>query len=204
MAFFEEFSRELIKGIGKENPTIRLVIGMCPPLAISTSVLNGIGMGLAVIFVLLGSNIIISLLRRYIPSKIRLPIFIGIISTFVTITDLCIEAYFPILHKSLGIFIPLIVVNCIILARAESFASKNPVVLSIADGIGMGIGFSLALILISAVRESLGQGTFAGYSILGEKFDPALVMVMAPGAFFVVGAIIAIFNYMEMKKRWKS
>lgn len=200
MLFLNQFREELTKGIIRENPTLKLVIGMCPSLAISTSVVNGIGMGLAATFVLLGSNVIVSLFRNLIPAKIRLPIFIGIISTFVTITDLSIEAYFPSLHKSLGIFIPLIVVNCIILARAEAFASKNSVAFSFADGMGMGIGFSLALIIISAIREALGNGTLFGHPIFNGNYEPAIIMVLAPGAFLVMGVLIGLLNFLGRRR----
>lgn len=200
MADLKRFKQEFLKGIGGENPTFRLVIGMCPPLAISTAVINGFGMGLAATFVLLGSNIMVSLVRNFTPSKVRLPIFIIIISTFVTITDLFTEAFSPDLHKALGIFIPLIVVNCIILARAEAFASKQPLIYSIADGLGMGAGFTLALMLISSIREVLGNGTFLGYSVFGARYEPAIVMILAPGAFLTMGLLIGLMNHLGRKK----
>lgn len=200
MADLKRFKEEFVKGIGGENPTFRLVIGMCPPLAISTAVINGFGMGLAATFVLLGSNIMVSLIRNFTPSKVRLPIFIIIISTFVTITDLFTEAFTPDLHKALGIFIPLIVVNCIILARAEAFASKQPLFYSIADGLGMGAGFTLAITLISAIREMLGNGTFLGYSVFGAAYEPAIVMILAPGAFLTMGLLIGLMNHLGRKK----
>lgn len=200
MADLKRFKEEFVKGIGGENPTFRLVIGMCPPLAISTAVINGFGMGLAATFVLLGSNIMVSLIRNFTPSKVRLPIFIIIISTFVTITDLFTEAFTPDLHKALGIFIPLIVVNCIILARAEAFASKQPLLYSIADGLGMGAGFTLAITLISAIREMLGNGTFLGYSVFGAAYEPAIVMILAPGAFLTMGLLIGLMNHLGRKK----
>lgn len=187
------------KGIWRENPTFRLVLGLCPSLAISTSVINGLGMGLAATFVLLGSNIMVSLIRHYTPIKVRIPLFIVIISTFVTIVDLFIEAYSPELHKALGIFIPLIVVNCIILARAEAFASKEPLIRSISDALGMGAGFTLALVLISGIREIFGNGTFLGFLVLPSPYDPAVIMILAPGAFLTIGLLIGLMNYLTRK-----
>lgn len=200
MADLKRFKEEFVKGIFGENPTFRLVIGMCPSLAISTAVINGVGMGLAATFVLLGSNIMVSLVRNFTPSRVRLPIFIIIISTFVTITDLFTEAFTPDLHKALGIFIPLIVVNCIILARAEAFASRQPLIYSIADGLGMGVGFTLALMIISSIREVLGNGTFLGFSVFGPTYDPAIVMILAPGAFLTMGLLIGLMNHLSRKR----
>ncbi len=199
METFARIADDFNKGILRENPTFRLVLGLCPSLAISTSVINGVGMGLAVTFVLLGSNIMVSLVRNFTPAKIRIPMFIIIISTFVTIVDLFIEAYSPDLHKALGIFIPLIVVNCIILARAEAFASREPVARSIADALGMGTGFTLALIAISGIREALGNGTLLGYPVFGAHYDPAIVMIQAPGAFLTLGLLIGLVNYLTRK-----
>ena len=189
---------ELNKGIFIENPTFRLALGLCPTLAVSTSVMNGFGMGIAATFVLLGSNIIVSSLRDFIPKKIRIPCFIVIIATFVTIVELIMKAYFPALSKSLGIFVPLIVVNCIVLGRAEAFASRHGVVKSIFDGLGMGIGFTLALVLISAIREVFGNGTVLGLVIV-KSFEPALLFILAPGALLVIGVLIGIVNYMTEK-----
>jgi len=189
---------ELNKGIFIENPTFRLALGLCPTLAVSTSVVNGFGMGIAATFVLLGSNIIVSSLRDFIPKKIRIPCFIVIIATFVTIVELIMKAYFPALSKSLGIFVPLIVVNCIVLGRAEAFASRHGVVKSIFDGLGMGIGFTLALVLISAIREVFGNGTVLGLVIV-KSFEPALLFILAPGALLVIGVLIGIVNYMTEK-----
>lgn len=200
METFARLVDDFNKGIWRENPTFRLVLGMCPSLAISTSVINGVGMGLAATFVLLGSNIMVSLVRNYTPSKVRIPMFIIIISTFVTIVDLFIEAYSPDLHKALGIFIPLIVVNCIILARAEAFASREPILRSTSDALGMGAGFTLALVLISGIREIIGNGTFLGYPVLGPHYDPAIVMILAPGAFLTLGLLIGLMNYLTRKK----
>ena len=193
---FHEFS----KGITWENPTFRLALGLCPTLAVSTSVVNGFGMGVAATFVLVGSNIIISSIRNFIPTKIRIPCFIVIIATFVTIVELVMKAYFPMLSKALGIFVPLIVVNCIILGRAEAFASRHGVIRSILDAVGMGIGFTLALILISAIRESLGNGTLLGLVIV-KGFDPALLFILAPGALLIIGLLIGAVNYLTEHKK---
>lgn len=192
---FQEFS----KGIFIENPTFRLALGLCPTLAVSTSVVNGFGMGVAATFVLLGSNIIVASIRNFIPAKIRIPCFIVIIATFVTIVELTMKAYFPTLSKSLGIFVPLIVVNCIVLGRAEAFASRHGVFKSILDGLGMGAGFTLALVLISAIREALGNGTVLGLTIV-KGFDPALLFILAPGALLVIGILIGIVNYASEKR----
>jgi len=189
---------EFLKGIVRENPTFRLALGLCPTLAVSTSVVNGFGMGVAATFVMLGSNIIVSSIRDFIPKKIRIPCFIVIIATFVTIVELVMKAYFPALSKSLGIFVPLIVVNCIVLGRAEVFASKYGVARAIFDGLGMGVGFTLALVLISAIRESLGNGTLLGLVIV-KGFEPALLFILAPGALLVIGLLIGIVNHLTRK-----
>jgi electron transport complex protein RnfE len=186
-------------GILTENPTFRLVLGTCPTLAVTTSAINGVGMGLSTMAVLICSNLFISLLRNVIPSKVRIPCFVVVIATFVTIVQMLLEAYVPSLHKSLGLYIPLIVVNCIILGRAEAFASKNSVIFSVADGIGMGIGFTLALTIMGAIREILGAGTLFGMSILGASYQPILIMILAPGAFFVYGGLIGILNKIQEK-----
>ena len=190
--------RKFSKGIFIENPTFRLALGLCPTLAVSTSVVNGFGMGVAATFVLLGSNIIVSSIRNFIPSKIRIPCFIVIIATFVTIVELTMKAYFPALSKSLGIFVPLIVVNCIVLGRAEAFASRHSVMNSIFDGLGMGVGFTLALVIISLVRELLGNGTFLGLLVM-KGFQPALLFILAPGALLVIGILIGVVNYFTEK-----
>ena len=186
---FQEFS----KGIHKENPIFGLALGLCPALAVSTSVINGLGMGLAATFVLLGSNIIISSIRKLIPHKIRIPCFIVIIATFVTIVELIMAAYFPVLSKQLGIFVPLIVVNCIIMCRAEAFASRNTVSHSLFDALGMGAGFTLGLVLISAIRESIGAGRLFGY-VLFPGYQPALTLALAPGALLVLGLLLGLSN----------
>ncbi len=190
-----------MNGILDENPTFRLVLGMCPTLAITTAASNGIGMGLAVTFVLVFSNLVISLLRSAIPDKIRIPAFIVVIATFVTIVQLVVKAFVPALDKSLGMFIPLIVVNCIIFARAEAFAFKNPPVASMADGLGMGLGFTLAITVLSAIRELLGSGTLFGVSLLGESFQPMAIMTAPPGGFIALGILLAIVNAITNRKK---
>lgn len=182
----------LTKGILKENPIFVIVLGMCPTLATTSSAMNGLGMGLATTFVLLGSNVVISLMARFIPDKVRIPSYIVVIATFVTIVDLVMQAYTQSLYEKLGIFIPLIVVNCIVLGRAEAFANKNNVFESILDGIGMGLGFTFALTLLGSVREILGAG-----SLFDHKFitgDGILVFILAPGAFIALAYLIVIFN----------
>ncbi len=191
--------REFIKGFWDENPIFRLVLGMCPTLAVTTTAVNGIGMGLATTFVLLCSNIVISAIRGFIPKKIRIPAFIVTIATFVTIVDLVMNGYFHALHKSLGLFIPLIVVNCIILGRAEAFASKNNILLSAFDGLGMGLGFTLSLIVLGAIRELIGNGTIFNVVIFGKSYIPLLLMILPPGAFIVLGILLGLMNQVEIK-----
>lgn len=188
-------------GIGKENPIFVQQVGMCATLAITTSLINGFGMGVAVIAVLTGSNIVISLLRKFIPDEVRIPAFVIIIAAFTTIIDLLMHAYTYSLYQALGVFIPLIVVNCIILARAESFASKNGVVDSIIDALGMGTGFTIALVILSSVREILGNGTIAGISILPEAYEPMMIMVQPPGSFIALGLLIGLVNYLSRRKK---
>ena len=185
-------------GLITENPTFMQVLGMCPTLAVTTSLVNGIGMGLSVTFVLILSNMLVSMLRKIIPQKIRIAAYVVIIATFVTIVDLVLKAYVPALSQSLGLFIPLIVVNCIILARAEAFASKNGIIKSAADGLGMGLGFTVALSLISAVREILGNGTIWGVSV--GISNPATIMILPPGGFLTLGIILGIINAIRNKK----
>lgn len=185
------------KGFIRENPILVLVLGTCPTLATTTSSLNGLGMGVATTFVLAGSNVVISMLANVIPDKVRIPAFVVIIASFVTVVDLLMQAYVPDLYVTLGIFIPLIVVNCIVLGRAEAFASKNSVVSSLFDGLGMGLGFTLALGVLGAFREIVGSG-----SIFGQKFIPGdgiLVFILAPGAFIALGFLIAIVNKIKKK-----
>jgi electron transport complex protein RnfE len=188
-------------GITKENPILVQQVGMCATLAITTSLLNGIGMGLAVIAVLTGSNIVISLMRKFIPDEVRIPAFIIVIAAFTTVIDLLMHAYTFELYKALGVFIPLIVVNCVILARAEAFASKNKVSDSIIDGLGMGIGFLLAMSLLSAIREILGNGTILGFRILPEAYEPIMMAVQPPGAFILLGLLIGFVNYLSRRKK---
>ena len=195
----EKKNSVFLNGILYENPTFVQLLGMCPTLAVTTSVSNGIGMGLSATAVLIMSNILIALLRKIIPDKVRIAAYIVIIATFVTIVQMVLEAFVPSLYASLGLFIPLIVVNCIILARAESFASKNNAFRSAIDGAGMGLGFTLALVIISAVREILGQGTFLGIEILPEAIKPAAIIGMPPGGFIVLGLLIALINFVVLK-----
>ena len=183
-----------LNGVITENPTFRLVLGACPTLAVTTSAINGIGMGAAATFVLIGSNVVVSLLRKFIPNNVRIPAFIVIICTFVTMVQLFMQAYLPSLYESLGIFIPLIVVNCIILARAEAFASKNPVLASAVDGLGMGVGFTLALTLIGMIRELIGSGTLFGFKIMGAGYEPMLLFVLASGGFLTFGILLGVIN----------
>ncbi len=183
-----------LNGVITENPTFRLVLGACPTLAVTTSAINGIGMGAAATFVLIGSNVVVSLLRKFIPNNVRIPAFIVIICTFVTMVQLFMQAYLPSLYDSLGIFIPLIVVNCIILARAEAFASKNPVIASAVDGLGMGVGFTLALTLIGMIRELIGSGTLFGLQIMGAGYEPMLIFVLASGGFLTFGILLGVIN----------
>jgi len=190
-----------MNGIIKENPTFRLVLGMCPTLALSTAAVNGIGMGLATTFVLVGSNVFVSLLKNFIPDRVRIPAFVIIIASFVTIVELVMKAYVPSLYEALGIYIPLIVVNCIILARAEAFASKNGVVASAVDGLGMGLGFTLALTLLAAIRELIGNGSIFGMQLMGAGYQPVLIFILAPGGFFTLGLILALMNSLTDREK---
>ena len=188
----------ILNGILKNNPTFVLVLGMCPTLGTTTSAINGLGMGAATMAVLIMSNLVISLIKNFIPDKVRIPAFIVVIASFVTIIQMLMQAYLPSLYASLGVFIPLIVVNCIILGRAEAFASKNGALDSILDGIGIGLGFTIALTLIGAVREILGSGAIFGYSFGIGDYMP-LVFVLAPGAFLVLGYMMVLFNKLAKK-----
>ena len=193
-----------LNGLIVENPVFVMLLGMCPTMAVTTSVFNGLGMGLAATFVLMCSNVVISLLRNIIPGKVRIASYIIIIATFVTIVQMLLKAYIPALDKSLGVFIPLIVVNCIILARAESFASKNNVFLSALDGLGMGLGFTFALTVMSAIRELLAMGTFAGlpvFTLFGNNYNGAIVMILPPGGFLTLGLVIAVINIIKKRKK---
>ena len=194
MSSWQEFK----KGIVKENPVLRLVLGMCPTLAVTTAAINGVAMGCAVIFVLVGSNVVVSLLRKVTPAKVRIPVFIVVIASFVTTIDLLMAGFFYELHKILGIFIPLIVVNCIILGRAEAFASKNSVSRSILDALGMGIGFTLALTVLGSIREILGNGTIFGFDLLtGLGYQKFIIMLLPPGAFIALGFLMGLMNKMS-------
>ncbi len=197
----EKKNSVFLNGLLYENPTFVQLLGMCPTLAVTTTVSNGIGMGLSATAVLIMSNILIALLRKIIPDKVRIAAYIVIIAAFVTIVQMVLEAFVPSLYASLGLFIPLIVVNCIILARAESFASKNSAVRSALDGLGMGLGFTVALILISAVREILSRGTFLGITVMPEAIEPAAIIGMPPGGFIVLGLLIALINFVVSKIR---
>ena len=188
-----------VNGILNENPTFRLVLGTCPTIAVTTSAMNGLGMGLAATFVLIGSNVVISALRKVIPDKVRIPCFVLVICTFVTIVQMLLQAFVPSLYASLGLFIPLIVVNCIILARAEAFASKNGVVASAVDGLGMGLGFTLAMLLMGSIRELIGSGTIFGAAVFGASFEPMLLFVLAPGGFIAYGLLLGIINAVSAK-----
>ncbi|MDY4754176.1 MAG: electron transport complex subunit E [Candidatus Faecousia sp.] len=187
-------------GIVKENPAFILMLGMCPTLAVTTSAINGLGMGLSSLVVLAISNVVISLLRKMIPDEVRLPAFIVIVASFVTVVELLMEAYMESLYASLGIYIPLIVVNCIILGRAEAYASKNPPLLSLFDGLGMGLGFTIALVIIGSIRELLGAGSIFGIALPGN-FEPIAFFVRAPGAFLVLAIVVAIMNAIGIKSR---
>jgi len=189
---------EITKGIVRENPLFRLVLGCCPALAITTSVENGLGMGAAFTGVLVASNIAISALRNIIPESVRIPAYIVIIAAFVTMTDQLMHAFTPALYTSLGIFIPLIVVNCIILGRAEAFANRNPIIPSICDGLGMGAGYTLALVLVCSFREVLGAGTFLGHPVLPGS-SPAILMILPPGGFITLGCLLGFLNKLQKK-----
>lgn len=200
---------EFKKGIIDENPVYRLALGLCPVLAVTTSALNGIAMGLATLFVLLSANIMVSMLRNVIPGNVRIPSYIIVIATFVSIVDFTMNAYLPDIHSTLGIFIPLIVVNCLILGRAEVFAGRNKIVPAISDALGMGLGFTLALFSIAAVREIFGAGTlFAGtplgFNIMGPTYQPATLMVLAPGGFITIGVLMGLFNAYDARSKAKQ
>jgi len=192
----------LVNGLVTENPIFVLTLGMCPTLATTTSAINGMSMGLATLFVLVGSNVVVSIFKNIIPEKVRIPAYVVVIATFVSVVEMLIHAYFPALYESLGIFIPLIVVNCIVLGRAEAFASKNSVFRSALDGIGMGLGFTLALTLLGVARELLGTGKAFGFIVFPDQYG-ALIFVLAPGAFIVLGYLIAMMNKLKRPKQLK-
>lgn len=199
-------AERIFNGLVKENPTFVLMLGMCPTLAVTTSAINGIGMGLSTTAVLIMSNMLISMLRKIIPDSVRMPAFIVVVASFVTIVDFLLEGFVPSLYASLGLYIPLIVVNCIILGRAESYASKNPVLPSIFDGIGMGLGFTVGLTCIGIVRELLGAGKIFGVQIMPDSYEPFTIFILAPGAFFVLACLVALQNKLKnnMAKQGKE
>lgn len=199
MAKKQNFFSVFLNGLIWENPTFTLMLGMCPTLAITTAGSNGVGMGLATTAVLVCSNLFISLLRNFIPEKVRIPSFVVVIASFVTMIDLFLKAYLPDLSSALGMYIPLIVVNCIIFARAESFAFKNPPLLSIADGLGMGLGFTFAITLLSCIREVIGNGTLFGLSVMPASYQPMAIMLQVPGGFVTLGILLTLVN--ALRKR---
>lgn len=194
------FGERMKKGLIEENPVFIQVLAMCPTLAVTSSVQNAVGMGLAATAVLIGSNAVIALLRKFIPDKIRIPAYITVIAAFVTLIQFLVQGYLPALYKALGIFIPLIVVNCVILGRAEAYASKNGVLASVFDAIGMGLGFTLALVILSTFREILGNGTFYGVQVLPTSYEPSIIMILAPGAFITLGILLACLNQFKINK----
>ncbi len=191
----------LLNGIFKENPIFVLFLGMCPTLAVTTSAFNGVGMGLSTMIVLVFANIFISLLRKFIPDKVRIAAYVVVIAAFVTIIEMLLKAYAQSVSQALGIYIPLIVVNCIILGRAEAFASKNNVIKSAIDGVGMGLGFTAALFIIGTIREIFGAGTFFGISLFGEAFQPVTIMILPPGAFITLGLIVMVINIITQNRK---
>lgn len=200
----KKYLERITNGLLKENPVLVLMLGMCPALAVSTRALNGIGMGLSTLAVLVLSNLVISLLRKVIPDQVRLPAYIVIVASLVTVTELLIKAYLPSLYESLGIYIPLIVVNCIILGRAEAYANKHTPLLSVMDGIGMGLGFTAALTLAGALRELLGNGTLFGARVMPAGYEPMLIFIQPPGAFMIFALIIAVMNAIGIKTRQRQ
>lgn len=195
----KQLVKDFINGIWHENPILRMVIGVCSALAVTTSATNGVAMGIALTFVLVCSSVLISILRNVIPSEVRIPCYIIVIATFTTVVDLFLKAYFPAIYAVLGIFIPLIVVNCIVLARAEAFASKNGLLRSTADALGMGLGYTWAITLISMIRELMGAGSLFGYRIMGEGFTDWVIMLLPPGAFLVMGILVGLMNMITRK-----
>lgn len=193
--------QELVKGIWKENPVFVAVLGMCPSLAVTNSAINALAMGLATMFVLVFSSMLVSLLRNAIPKQVRITSYIVIIATFVTVIDFSLAAFFPDIHKALGAFIALIVVNCLILGRQESFASKNKPGLAMMDALGMSIGFTFALLCIGGIREMLGSGSLFGLSLFGSSFEPWIIMILPPGGFFVLGFLLLYFNWLSQKRK---
>ncbi len=201
MSTNERAAAVLTNGLWKESPVFRLVLGMCPTLAVTTQAVNGIGMGLATLFVLVCSNLVVSLIRPVVPDRMRIPCYIVVIATFVTAVDLLMEAFFFDLHHALGLFIPLIVVNCIILGRAEAFASRHGPWLSVLDGVGMGLGFTLSLLILGSIREVLGNGTWMGLPVFGGAYPKFLLMILPPGAFITLGFLMAGMNAVDIHRR---
>lgn len=193
--------KTLLNGFLKENPTFVQFLGMCPTLAVTTAAINGVGMGLSTAAVLICSNVFISLLRKFIPDKVRIAAYVVVIASFVTVVEMLMKAYVPALSESLGLYIPLIVVNCIILGRAEAFASKNGVLKSAVDGLGMGLGFTGALTIIGSIRELLGAGSLFGIALFGESFQPMTIMILPPGAFLTLGLIVMVINIISARKK---
>lgn len=193
-------AQEFTRGLLKDNPVFRLILGMCPTLAVTVSAINAVGMGVSVIIVLLCSNIVISAIRHLVPDKVRIPAYIMVIATFVTIVEMLLKAFTPDLFEALGIFIPLIVVNCIILGRAEAFARKNTIGRSIIDALGIGLGYTISLTLLGVIRELFGAGSIFGYPLMGSAFEPMGVLAVAPGAFITLGVLLGLFNYLF--RRW--
>ncbi len=191
----------LLNGLWKENPTFRMLLGMCPTLAVSTAAINGVGMGLAATAVLTCSNVFVSLLRNFIPDEVRIPAYVVIIASFTTIVQLLLKAFVPALDAALGLYIPLIVVNCIILARAEAFASCHGPWQSAMDGLGMGLGFTMALTTFAAIREVIGAGTVFGVNVLGSGYEPVMITLMAPGGFITLGLLLGVINHLSAKKK---
>lgn len=193
--------KAFLNGIFKENPTFVQFLGMCPTLAVTTAAVNGLGMGISTAAVLICANVFISLLRRFIPDKVRIAAYVVVIASFVTIVEMVLKAYAPAISESLGLYIPLIVVNCIILGRAEAYASKNGFVKSAVDGLGMGLGFTCALCIIGSIREILGAGTIFGYSLFGDAFQPMTIMILPPGAFLTLGLIVMVINIIAARRK---
>ncbi len=200
----QNLSQEFIKGIWKENPVLVAVLGLCPALAVTNSFINGLAMGLATLFVLAGSSLLVSLLRFFIPKAVRISVFIIIIASYVTTVDFLLAAYFPQIHKQLGAFISLIVVNCLILGRQEAFSYKNKWLPSILDALGMALGFTLALCMIGGIREILGAGTLAGIAIFGKNFEPWVIMSLPPGGFFTLGLLLLVISIIKKRKSEKT
>ncbi len=195
------WAERIYNGVIRENPTLVLMLGMCPTLAVTTSAVNALGMGVSTMAVLIMSNLVVSLVRKVIPDQVRLPAYIVIVASLVTVVELLMEAFVPVLYKALGIYIPLIVVNCIILGRAEAYASKNPPLLSLFDGLGMGLGFTAALVVVGALRELLGSGTIFGVDVTMGILEPVVIFVKAPGAFLILAFLVAVLNACHIKNR---